>query len=196
MDDNELLNKCLQDNETALTELYKRFSSKMYGICLRYAKNRVDAQDLLHDGFVKVMETLKTYRNEGSFEGLLRKIMVNTAINFYTKKHMVNIYSIDEIVEEIAFDDNAVSKLSENELLSFIEQLPDGYRLVFNLYVIDGYNHHEIADFLNISPNTSKTQLMKARWLLAKKIMQTNKEENTGYFKKRTDNNFKMVNII
>ena len=81
MEEQELLNKCFKNNETALTELYKKFSSKMYGLCLRYAKNKMDAQDLLHDGFVKVLEALKTFRNEGSLEGWLKKIMINTAIN-------------------------------------------------------------------------------------------------------------------
>ena len=102
MDEQELLNKCLKDDNTALAELYSRFSSKMYVICLRYAKNRFDAQDLLHDGFIKVIESLKDYRNEGSLEGWLKKIMVNSAINFYNRKNAINFNSIDQALEEVA----------------------------------------------------------------------------------------------
>jgi len=172
MDERELLNKCLKDDKTALTELYTRFSSKMYVICLRYSKNRFDAQDLLHDGFIKVIESLKDYRHEGSLEGWLKKIMVNTAINFYNRKNVINFNSIDQVLEEIVYEENSISELTEKELLNIIEEIPEGYRIVFNLYVIDGYKHNEIADFLSISENTSKSQLKKARSLIINKLNQ------------------------
>jgi RNA polymerase sigma factor (sigma-70 family) len=172
MDEQELLNKCLKDDKTALTELYQRFSSKMYVICLRYAKNRFDAQDLLHDGFIKVIESLKEYRNEGSLEGWLKRIMVNCAINFYNRKNAIGFESIDQTFEDIAFEEDAISELSAKQLLEIIEEIPEGYRIIFNLYVIDGYKHNEIANYLNISENTSKSQLMKARIMIMKRLKQ------------------------
>jgi len=185
MEEQELLNKCFKNNETALTELYKRFSSKMYGLCLRYAKNKMDAQDLLHDGFVKVLEGIKTFRSEGSLEGWLKKIMINTAINFYKKKYAVIFYDIEEADENVIFDDDLISKFSANDLLSVIQELPEGYRLVFNLFAIEGYKHNEIAEILNISENTSKTQLMKARCILMNKIKKFDFEESKMNSKKK-----------
>lgn len=176
MDESELINKCLKGNEAAFTELYKRFSSRMYGVCIRYAKNRMDAQDLLHDGFIKVIETIKTYRNEGSFEGWLKRIMVNTSINFYNRSHTLRIYSIEDTMEVGSFNYDAISELSANELLDLINELPEGYRIIFNLYAIDGYKHTEIAEILNISENTSKTQLYKARIRLIEKVKQLRPE--------------------
>ena len=156
----------------------------MYVICLRYAKNRFDAQDLLHDGFIKVIESLGEYRNEGSLEGWMKKIMVNTAINFYNRKNSINFYSIDQALDEVANEENSVSDLSAKELLDLIQEIPEGYRIIFNLHVIDGYKHNEIASFLNISESTSKTQLMKARMMLMARINQRfNKEKETKKIK-------------
>lgn len=166
-----LIKRCLKNDEKALSQLYNSFSSKMYGICLRYSKNRMDADDLLHDGFVKVIKNLNTYKGEGSFEGWMRKIVVNTSINFYRKKSKNYETNIDEVynIEDNSFD-NAISQISVKELLELIQELPDGYRIVFNMYVIEGYKHREIAEILDITENTSKTQLLKAKASLRKKL--------------------------
>jgi len=170
-DEKLLIKQCLKHNEQALSELYNSFSGKMYGICLRYAKNKMDADDLLHDGFIKVLKNLEAYKGEGSFEGWMRRIMVNTAINFYRKKTNHIETDISEVynLSDKSFND-AISKISVNELLILIQDLPDGYRLVFNMYVIEGYKHKEIAEILEISENTSKTQLLKAKATLKKKL--------------------------
>ncbi len=144
----------------------------MYGVCLRYARNCDDAKDILHDGFIKVFSYIADFKGEGSFEGWIRKIMVRTAINVY-RRHNSRWFSMDEDInininetEEVTIEDS----LSYDELIKHINSLPDGYRMVFNLYVIEGYKHHEIAEMLGISESTSKTQLLKARKMLMKKI--------------------------
>jgi len=168
--ENKLVERCRKKESGALDELYKMYAKKMYGVCLRYAKNKMDAQDLLHDGFIKIFNSLNEYSGKGSFEGWMRRIMVNTSINFY-RKYSGRFFGMDDgaIPEPTADDQNIISQLSTQELLAHIQNLPDGYRMVFNLYVIEGYQHNEIAKLLGISENTSKTQLMKARkWLMQK----------------------------
>jgi RNA polymerase sigma-70 factor (ECF subfamily) len=145
----------------------------MFGVCLRYAKNRSDAQDLLHDGFVKVYTGLNEYKGNGSFEGWIRRIMVNTAINFYHRK-AGKFFDLKEGEEDNSspFNEEILEQMSTNELLGYINEMPDGYRLVFNMYVIEGYKHVEISELLGISEATSKTQFMKARRHLMKKVKQ------------------------
>jgi RNA polymerase sigma-70 factor (ECF subfamily) len=142
----------------------------MYGVCLRYARSPEEAQDVLHDGFLKVFSCLNKYKGIGSFEGWIRRIMVHTAINCYRSydSHCFANDNSDEIVESEAI--NVVDSISHKELIARINELPDGYRIIFNMYVIEGYKHHEIADLLGISESTSKTQLMKARKVLMKKL--------------------------
>ena len=171
--DQKLVELCLKKNPKALDELYNRLSSKMFGVCLRYAKNRDDAQDLLHDGFVKVFTGLHEYKGNGSLEGWIRRIMVNTAINFYKRKAGRFFGLTDEEEENIVgYNEDAIEQISTKELLHFINEMPDGYRLVFNMHVIEGYKHVEISELLGISEATSKTQFMKARRYLMKKVKQ------------------------
>jgi len=169
--DKQLVELCRKDSRSGFDELYKRFSSRLFGVCLRYSRNYHDAEDLLHEGFIRVFEKLKDFRSEGSFEGWLRKIMVSTAINFYHKNYQLRYETqiTDVPAEEQMFEDT-YSYLSVKELLEHIHSMPDGYRMVFNLYVIEGYKHLEIAEMLGISENTSKTQLLKARNYLKKNI--------------------------
>jgi RNA polymerase sigma-70 factor (ECF subfamily) len=151
-------------------KIYHLYSKKMYGVCLRYARNAEEAKDILHDGFLKVFSSLDNYKGTGSFEGWIRRIMVNTAINTYrlysSRCFFVDDESEIEIADEITIDDN----ISHSDLIKHINSLPDGYRIVFNLYVIEGYKHSEIAEMLGITESTSKTQLFKARKLLMKKL--------------------------
>lgn len=169
-DEKTLIKECLKQNQSAQTELYASFSGKMFGVCLRYAKNRMDAEDLLHEGFLKVLTNLKKYRGEGSFEGWMRRIMINTSINFYRTKTSNFMVHIDEVFDLEISDVDAVSRMSEKELVSHIQELPDGYRMIFNMYVVEGYKHKDIAEILNISESTSKTQLLKAKKSLQQKL--------------------------
>ncbi|MBX3239053.1 MAG: sigma-70 family RNA polymerase sigma factor [Chitinophagaceae bacterium] len=147
-------------------ELYRRFSPKMYAVCLRYAGKDEDAQDILQDGFVKVFRNLGMYRGDGSFEGWVRRIFVNTAIEHYRRKAAV--YPVTETHENIleAKDASVLDTLSVKDLQAIIQQLSPGYKAVFNLYVIEGYTHKEIGDMMGISEGTSKSQLARAKIIL------------------------------
>lgn len=167
-----------QNNMKSKDAIYRYFAPKMYGICLRFAGNEMEAQDILHDGFIKVFSKLDDFRNDGSFEGWIRRTMINTAINFYRKKTRETIFSnIDD--KEVAEKDSLgiVNKLSREELLNLVQELPVGYRTVFNLNVMEGYTHKEIGQMMNISDNTSKSQLTRARSLLRRKVLAIIKEK-------------------
>ena len=170
--DQEFIERCLKKDPKAQEMLYKHFAPKMFGICIRYAKNKAEAEDILQEGFIKVYTRLKDYRKEGSFEGWIRRTIINTAINFYRKglksKNEIDITDV-EIVNEGQI--SAIDKLSTQELLNVIKELPDGYRIVFNLNVIEGYTHKEIGKMLDISENTSKSQLSRAKQVLQKKLL-------------------------
>ncbi len=152
--------------------LYKYFAPKMYGICLRFAGNGMEADDILQDGFIKVFTKLKEFRNEGSLEGWIRRTIINTAINQYRKNSRYSkIQDIDDLEVPITNEESVHDKLSKEELVKLIQELPNGYRTVFNLNVIEGYTHKEIGKMLNISDNTSKSQLTRARSILQKKVL-------------------------
>ena len=159
----ELIRKCQQKSRKAFEELYRKFSPFVYGICLRYAKNRDEAQDILQDCFIKVMDKIGDYRFEGSFEGWLQRMAVRESLN-YLRLGRSSFSEIDEDDAE-AEDVNAdiVSGISARELLDEIGKMPDGYRTIFNMYVIEGYQHNEIAEILDITESTSRSQLKKAR---------------------------------
>lgn len=143
----------------------------MLALCLRYAKNRVEAEDVLQTGYIKVFQNVREYRGDGSFEGWIRRIMVNTAIENYRK----NLRGIDTVPIEDAHDQPATgfdfSTLAIQDLMAVIQKLSDGYRLVFNMYVIEGYAHKEIASALGISEGASKSQLSRARAILRAEII-------------------------
>lgn len=170
--DQEFIKRCLNNDPKAQEMLYKHYAPKMFGICIRYAKTQAEAEDILQEGFIKIFTRLKDYRNDGSFEGWIRKTFVNTAINFY-RKNLKSKNDIDITDVEIENDSqmSAIDQLSTNELLEVIRELPDGYRMVFNLNVIEGYTHKEIGEMLDISENTSKSQLSRAKQALQKQLM-------------------------
>lgn len=169
--DEDFIGRCLDNDPKAQGELYQRLAPKMFGICLRYTRNRMEAEDILQEGFIKVFRHLKDYRNDGSLEGWIRRTMVNTAINFYKKRAKYqNDVSLDQSEPINQEEESAIDKLSAMELLDHIRELPDGYRMVFNLNVIEGYTHKEIGEMLNISENTSKSQLSRARNVLQGKL--------------------------
>src|SRR5215213_7302598 len=146
----------------------------MLGVCYRYARNTGDAEDILQDAFIKVFSKLSQFKSEGSFEGWIRRIVVNTALKKYTLTRYskeVTGYEVQDNHESVA-EPPAYSHLTEKDLLVLINNLPDGYRLIFNLHVIEGYQHDEIAEMLGIQPGTSRSQLVKARNLLQKQLFE------------------------
>jgi len=163
----ELIERCVKQDLQAQEELYRRFAPKMYGVCLRFARNRMEAEDILQDGFIKVFKHMSDYRFEGVFEGWVRRTFINTAINFYKKKSKDLIEINSEKIElSGSTEANIIEAINASELLQLIQELPEGYRLVFNLHIIEGYSHKEIGQMLNISENTSKSQLSRARTTL------------------------------
>src|ERR1035437_1349530 len=151
--------------------LYNRLSGKMYSVCLRYAGNTDDAQDLLQEGFIKVFRNLDKYRGDGSFEGWVRRIFVNTSIEQYRKKSLALQKATD--VENVVMEDkewNVLDKLAERDILKMVQELSPGYKMVFNMHVIEGYSHKEIADMLGINEGTSKSQLARAKAVLQKMV--------------------------
>ena len=166
MREEELIKGCINEDQACQKALYQKFSGLMYAVCLRYAKHKAEAQDIMQDGFIKVFDNISKFSFNGSFEGWIRRIMVNTALNYYRKSssHKEQL-GIEEHQEE-ATEPMANSNLGEKELMIIIQQLPEGYKLVFNLYAIEGYSHKEIGEMLEITESTSRSQLSKARkWI-------------------------------
>lgn len=167
MTDDELIDKCLQGDQRAQKALFEKFSRKMMSVCMRYAPDREQAEDVLQDGFVKVFNHLATFKREGSFEGWIRRTMVNTSLDNLRKKRAD---VIDADISEAEFlagsDEKVVGKMRVEELMKLIQDMPPGYRTVFNMYAIEGYSHQEIADELGVTESTSKTQFRKARTYL------------------------------
>jgi RNA polymerase sigma factor (sigma-70 family) len=159
--------------------LYHRFSSKMYAVCLRYCKDTDDAQDLLQDGFVKIFKNLDKYRGDGSFEGWIRRIFVNTSIEHFRKSIKYNTVSdaAELVIEDPTW--NALDNLGEKDIIKIVQGLSPGYRQVFNMYVIEGYSHKDIGDILGISEGTSKSQLARAKAIL-KKTVEEKLNENSA----------------
>ena len=149
----------------------------MLGVCHRYARNSADAEDILQDAFIKVFSKIGQFKGDGSFEGWIRKIVVNTALKKYTLTRYSKEMSGMEITENMqpVADASAYTHLSEKDLLALINNLPDGYRVIFNLYVMEGFQHEEIAAMLGIQPGTSRSQLVKARLMLQKQILSLQK---------------------
>lgn len=174
-----LIKQSVKGDRVCQKMLYDRFASKMFGVCLRYAPDYQIAEDILQEGFVKAFRNLDRFRFEGSFEGWLRKIMVNTAIEMHRRKNI--LYSIVDVenTEVEWLDENALSKLAAEDIMNMIASLSPGYKTVFNLYAIEGFSHKEIAEQLNISEGTSKSQLARARYILMEMV-----EQRTGLKRK------------
>lgn len=172
-----MIRACIREDATSQKEVYTRYSSRMLGVCHRYARTAADAEDILQDAFIKVFDKIGQFKFEGSFEGWIRKIVVNTALKKYSlMRYDKEVNGIENIKEyDNAEGPSAYSHLSQKDLLALINSLPDGYRLIFNLYAIEGYQHEEIAELLGIQPGTSRSQLVKARNMLQKQIMELQK---------------------
>ncbi|RYZ24353.1 MAG: sigma-70 family RNA polymerase sigma factor [Chitinophagaceae bacterium] len=167
MTEEALLSGCLQNKPSAQKELYLRFSSKMLGVCYRYAHNREDAEDMLQEGFIKVFSQIRSFENRGSLEGWIRRIMVHTCINILKKNKKFN-ESVD-LIHATALqvrEDAIPSIMQAKEVVECIRQLPIGYRTVLNLYALEGFSHREIGDMLDIEESTSRSQYTRAKGML------------------------------
>lgn len=172
MSDQEIVKGCLKKDKLAQKSLYDRYSGLLLGICIRYATDVPEAEDILQESLVKVFLNIGDYSGEGSFIGWMRKIVINTAITHYHKnlkhKHYVEIEEV--FSNEVGKSDTPDTQFTAEELMKVLDQLPPGYKAVFNLYAIEGYKHKEIAEMLNIDVNTSKSQYSRARSLIQKKL--------------------------
>lgn len=166
----DLIDKCIRGDRQMQELLYRKYSSKMYGVCLRYSRNTEDANDLLQEGFIKVYDNLKKFRGEGSFEGWIRRIFVNTSIEHFRKK--VKFQIVGEVQENTIedYDLNVLDTLAEKDILTLVHELSPGYKTIFNMHVVEGYSHKDIADMLGITEGTSKSQLARAKGVLKKSL--------------------------
>lgn len=170
-----LLRNCMKEDRASQKMLYQQFYGYAMSVCLRYCKSRDEALEVLNDGFLKVFTRLSKYDSEKSFKGWIRKIMINTALDHYRKhlKHYKNSSSstdIQNLTDLTVYSENALNRLAYEDLLAMVHQLSTAYRTVFNLHVVDGYTHEEIAEMLEISAGTSKSNLFKAKAKLQEMI--------------------------
>lgn len=173
---NQLITDAIKQKREAQQTLFKLYSPKMLGVCRQYVKDVHHAEDLMLSGFLKVFKNLSQFKNEGSFEGWIRRIMVNTCISYLRKKNPIQLSD-----EEYVFDKQAIDSIENTgfqDIQRLIDELPTGYKMVFNLYAIEGYKHAEIAKQLNITESTSKSQLFKARKWLQEQYIIMNKTAN------------------
>lgn len=168
----QLINDCKKHDIKAQEQLYNLFSSKLFALCLKYSRNYVEAQDNLQDGFLIIFEKIDQYTFKGSFEGWIKRIMINNVLQQYRTKSFLELVN-DEITDEVEIE-LETDNVSLEFLLKIIQELPDRYRLVFSLYVIDGYSHKEIAEMLNITTGTTKSNLARAKIILREKIERSN----------------------
>jgi RNA polymerase sigma factor (sigma-70 family) len=161
-----LISGCVRQEHNCQRLLFEKYAGKMMSLCLRYTNDQQEAQDLLQQGFLKVFDYIHQYKNEGSFEGWMRRVFVSIATRNLAKKKLDFTAIDNEEIDTGFVNPSVISKISEDEIHGMIRELPDGYRTVFNLNVVEGYSHEEIATLLNIQPATSRTQLLKARKML------------------------------
>lgn len=163
LSEEEMIKGCIDGNRICQRELYDRNASKMLGVCMRYAKDKAEAEDMLQEGFIKVFKNISRFRNEGSFEGWIRQIMVFTAINLFNQRKRKFKESLDTEFYDAPVDDQVIEKIAAKEIVALVQQMPEGYRTIFNLYAVEGYTHREIGELLNIAEGTSKSQYSRAK---------------------------------
>lgn len=170
MTEAEIIKGCLKNEASAQEKLYTLYARRMMAVCLRYTRSRAEAEDIFQDAFTRTFASMHTWKG-GSFEGWVRRIFVNTAINYYHRNRKYFDHVDSAYAESLASTEtSAISDLSAQELYALVDQLPDGYKLIFNLYVVEGYSHTEIASMLHIAEGSSKSQLSKAKAYLKKLI--------------------------
>ncbi|MEO0046547.1 MAG: polymerase sigma factor SigW [Bacteroidota bacterium] len=179
MDLNQLINDCKKDNRKAQEQLYRIYSAKLFAVCLKYSRNYAEAQDNLQDGFLLIFQKIEQFSFKGSFEGWLKRVMINHILQQYRNQTFLSLVN-EDIVEDVEIEMEE-DHISMDYLLKIIQELPDRYRLVFNLYIIDGYSHSEIGEMLKINIGTSKSNLARARIILKEKIEQYKNEETKKF---------------
>ena len=172
MTEKQLIQGCINEDRCAQQEVFRLYAGKMLTVCRRYARHRLEAEDLLQEGFIRVFNKVHTFKMNGSFEGWVRRVMVNVALKNYQRSSFQREQIGLEGYQEGSTDPSVFGHLHEEELLQLIHNLPEGYRIVFNLYAIEGYSHAEIAEMLKIGESTSRSQLAKARKMLQGMVIQ------------------------
>lgn len=162
-----LIQECLKNNRIAQKQLYDKYSSKLMGVCIRYTNSKEDAEDVLIEGFTTIFQKLSMYKGDGSFEGWMKRIMINTSISHFRTNSKYRFHQdIEEVHNEIEKQDTIIEKMETQRIMKLVNSMPEGYRIIFNLYAVEGYTHREIAEQLGLSEGTSKSQFSKARkWL-------------------------------
>ncbi|MCC6816817.1 MAG: RNA polymerase sigma factor [Saprospiraceae bacterium] len=172
---NDIIKGCIGGDILCQKELFDLLAGKLMGVCMRYSKDKMEAEDLLQDSFIKIFTNLESFKNDGPLEAWARRIIINTSIKKYHKMSYQNESPSSDLMPEKTTDFSALDGLLYNELLEMVNDLPQGYRVVFNLYAVEGYSHKEIAELLNIKEATSRSQLVKARMVLQEKITKSQK---------------------
>lgn len=173
----ELIKQCIKNNRTAQNELFRRYKDVLYFTSLKYCRTEADAEDNLHDAFITIFKKIKTFKYTGSFEGWMKRITIYKAIDKYKAQKPISIEINNDILEE-GVELEEEPEISLDQLLKFIQELPDQYRLVFNLYQLDGYSHKEVASLLKISESTSKSNYYRAKVILRDKVIRINQNLN------------------
>ncbi|MEM9363236.1 MAG: sigma-70 family RNA polymerase sigma factor [Bacteroidota bacterium] len=175
MDLEELIHNCKDGKRKAQAELYRKYSGILFGMCLKYSRNKIEAEDNLHDSFITIYNKIGQYNFKGSFEGWIKRVTINTVLQKYRKEQYMDVVTenIGEDSDSIELDTEELD-VSLNTLLGHIQELPNKYRITFNLYVLDGYSHKEISEMLGTSTGTSKSNLARAKMILREKIKKEN----------------------
>lgn len=188
--DGKIITGCKKGKHRHQMALFDKYAPMLRGVCMRYVNNNADADDLLQEGFIKILDNIKHYSEQGSFVAWMKRIMINNALNYCRKNSKVHFTELDDGFNDYSIDDQPSDKLnskvldadiSTEKIIEIFNELPEGYKMVLNLYVLDGYSHSEISEKLGISVNTSKSQLSRARKALIKKteeiLNKTNSKE-------------------
>jgi RNA polymerase sigma-70 factor (ECF subfamily) len=166
----EIIKGCKAGKVKDQERLYNLYAEQLFGVCLYYSKDYTEAEDLLHDGFMKIFHFIDTYRYQGSFEGWMRRIMINVSLEKFRKeRHLHSLSELEDQVEDV-MQENIISSITAKDLVKMIQDLSPKYRMVFNLYAIEGYSHKEISQMLGISEGTSKSNLARARAVLQRNV--------------------------
>lgn len=168
----KLIQHCKKGDRKAQEQLYRKYASILFGLCLKYSRNKTEAEDNLHDSFLTIFEKIDQFKFKGSFEGWIKRITVNTVLQKYRKDQYLKL--VTENTEEEAEVDYEFADIQLSTLLQYVQELPTKYRLTFNLYVLDGYTHKEISEMLGTSQGTSKSNLSRARMILRERIKKEN----------------------
>jgi RNA polymerase sigma factor (sigma-70 family) len=166
----DIIKGCIKEDREAQALLFRKYAAKMFALCLYYSKNKKDAEDHLHNGFIKVFQNIKQFKEKGSFEGWMRRIFINMILESFRKMNIRTIEIDNDILGLQTAEEDIISQLNSEEMIRLIQELSPAYRMVFNLYAIEGYMHKEIANMLGISEGTSKSNLSRARGILQKKV--------------------------